>query len=247
MTHPQPIARIESLDFEGRGVAHVDGKTLFIDGGLPYETVRYSSYRKEPIRKRRRGASAQRQLYRHHAALPAFWRAAAVRCSMWNSPPRWPISSACWKTIWLHIGRVTPEVILPLIYGPLRLSPPRPPVGRHVPKKGGVLVGFRESAPPISPTCANAIFCPERIFLLMPLRELIGQWSIVARMPQVELAVGDAVDVLVFRIMDPLTAADEALLRQFIDAHATPQRRCKPGCNPRRKPVIRSTRWTRRR
>ena len=48
MTHPQPIARIESLDFEGRGVAHVDGKTLFIDGGLPYETVRYSSYRKKP-------------------------------------------------------------------------------------------------------------------------------------------------------------------------------------------------------
>ena len=28
-------ATIESLDQEGRGVAHVDGKTIFIDGALP--------------------------------------------------------------------------------------------------------------------------------------------------------------------------------------------------------------------
>ena len=45
-----------------------------------------------------------------------------------------------------HIGRVTPKVILPPIYGPhLGLSPPRPPVGAPcTEKKGGVLVGFHE-------------------------------------------------------------------------------------------------------
>lgn len=32
-----PIALVESLDHDGRGVAHVEGKTVFIDGALPGE------------------------------------------------------------------------------------------------------------------------------------------------------------------------------------------------------------------
>ena len=43
-----PIARIESLDREGRGVAHVDGKTIFVDGAVTGEEVEYASYRKKP-------------------------------------------------------------------------------------------------------------------------------------------------------------------------------------------------------
>ena len=42
------LAQIESLDREGRGVAHVDGKAIFVDGALPGETVVYSVYRKKP-------------------------------------------------------------------------------------------------------------------------------------------------------------------------------------------------------
>ncbi len=34
---------IESLDQEGRGVTHVDGKAIFVDGALPNEKVRYQS------------------------------------------------------------------------------------------------------------------------------------------------------------------------------------------------------------
>ena len=33
--------RVESLDQEGRGVARLDGKALFIEGALPGELVRY--------------------------------------------------------------------------------------------------------------------------------------------------------------------------------------------------------------
>ena len=40
--------RVESLDQEGRGVAHADGKVIFIEGALPGELVTYSSYRKKP-------------------------------------------------------------------------------------------------------------------------------------------------------------------------------------------------------
>ena len=42
-----PEARIESLDQEGRGVAHADGKAVFVEGALPGETVKYSPYRRK--------------------------------------------------------------------------------------------------------------------------------------------------------------------------------------------------------
>ncbi|MEJ1958139.1 MAG: TRAM domain-containing protein [Nitrosomonadales bacterium] len=38
---------IESLDHEGRGIAHADGKVIFIEGALTGERVTYSSYRKK--------------------------------------------------------------------------------------------------------------------------------------------------------------------------------------------------------
>ena len=44
-------ADIESLDHEGRGVAHVGGKAVFVDGALPGESVTFR-------RTRRQGASA---------------------------------------------------------------------------------------------------------------------------------------------------------------------------------------------
>src|SRR6266704_2742916 len=43
-----PIALIESLDREGRGVAHVGGKAVFVDNAVPGERVEYSAYRKKP-------------------------------------------------------------------------------------------------------------------------------------------------------------------------------------------------------
>src|SRR5688500_20342462 len=39
---------IESLDQEGRGVAHAEGKVIFIEGALPGEFVTYNAYRKKP-------------------------------------------------------------------------------------------------------------------------------------------------------------------------------------------------------
>ena len=36
-------AIVESLDREGRGVARVEGKAIFIEGALPGETVQFAS------------------------------------------------------------------------------------------------------------------------------------------------------------------------------------------------------------
>ena len=47
MAAPIELA-IESVDHEARGVAHHDGKVIFVDGALPGELVHGASYRKKP-------------------------------------------------------------------------------------------------------------------------------------------------------------------------------------------------------
>ncbi|RTL52971.1 MAG: TRAM domain-containing protein, partial [Rhodocyclaceae bacterium] len=39
---------IESLDHEGRGIAHANGKVIFIEDALPGELVEYSSHHRKP-------------------------------------------------------------------------------------------------------------------------------------------------------------------------------------------------------
>jgi 23S rRNA (uracil1939-C5)-methyltransferase len=116
-----------------------------------------------------------------------------------------------------RIGGVRPDVIFPAIHGPAweyryraRLSV------RNVVKKGGVLVGFHERRSSFVADMSECRVLPQRISdLLVPLRELIGSLSVRDRLPQIELAIGDGVDVLVLRLLDPLSAADTVALRQF--------------------------------
>jgi len=61
------------------------------------------------------------------------------------------------------------------------------------------------------------IIPPHLSAMLVPLRELVGSLSIYQQMPQIEVAVGEATTVLVLRIMAPLTAADEVLVKAFAD------------------------------
>lgn len=57
---------------------------------------------------------------------------------------------------------------------------------------------------------------PKRVSdLLVPLRELINSLSLRKKLPQIELAVTDEALALVLRVLEKLTADDEAKLRQF--------------------------------
>jgi 23S rRNA (uracil1939-C5)-methyltransferase len=55
--------------------------------------------------------------------------------------------------------------------------------------------------------------------LIEPLRGLVNGLSIRARLPQIEVAVGDAAAVLVLRVLEEPDPADAALLREFADRH----------------------------
>jgi len=221
MTYPEPLL-IESVDHEARGVARHGGKVIFVDGALPGEVLTAA-----PYRKKERFDNAQISAIVESSPSRVVPRCAHFGvcggCSMQHAQVRTQVAikQRVLEDNLRHIGKVTPEQMLRPVEGPAweyryraRLSV------RHVFKKGGVLVGFHERRSSYVADMRECHVLPRRIAaLLMPLRELVAGLSIRDRMPQVEVSLGSRVDVLVFRILEPLSVTDEAALKQFAELH----------------------------
>ena len=213
---------IESLDHEGRGVGHFDGKTIFVEGALPGERVHYSSYRRKPNFEQAQ-ATEILEASPYRVAPRCRWFGICGGCSHQHlqESAQVAVKQRVLEDCFAHIGKVKPETMLAPIHGPTwgyrrraRLSV------RNVPKKGGVLVGFHERRSSYVADMGGCEVLPERISLLLPrLRQLVEGLSIRDRLPQIELAAGDHVDVLVLRVLEPPSSEDEALLRAFADAN----------------------------
>lgn len=217
-----PVGTVVALDHEARGIVHLDGKVVFVDGALPGETVEYASFRKKP-------RYEQAWLVKALAPVP---ERVEPRC------PHFGICGGCVMqhldvaaqvavkqriledSLW-HIGRVRPAEILPPIHGLAWGYRRKARLGvRKVPKKGGVLIGFREKRSSyIADLKSCAVLHPAASKLLLPLRSLIDGLSISERLPQVEIAVGDDCVALSLRILEPLTDEDKNRLRAFADLH----------------------------
>ncbi|MDO8810759.1 MAG: 23S rRNA (uracil(1939)-C(5))-methyltransferase RlmD [Gallionella sp.] len=222
MANAEQTVIVESLDQEGRGIAHADGKVIFIEGALPGEHVTYSSYRKKPsfeiaqVSEILRPSSMRVEPKCIHFGV-------CGGCSMQHLEPRAQVAAKqrVLEDNLARIGKVKPETILPPIHGlpwgyrqRARLSV------RHVLKKSRTLVGFHEKRSSFVADMSRCEILPPKISGLIPLlAQLIGGLSIRERLPQIELACGDKVDVLVLRIMEPLSASDETALCAFADAH----------------------------
>ena len=215
-------AVIESLDREGRGIAHVEGKAIFIDGGLPGERVSYATYKKKSkFEMASATAIHQSSGARVDPRCPHFGVCGGCSMQHLEASSQVAVKQRVLEDNLWHIGKVRPEVVLPPIYGQpwgyrhrARMSV------RMVLKKGGALVGFHERKSSFVADMSSCEVLPRSISeLLVPLRVLVAGLSLPTRMPQIELAVGEKVTVLVLRILDPLSAADEELLRNFATRH----------------------------
>lgn len=217
------IATIESLDHEGRGVAHVDGKTVFIEGALIGEVVEYSSYRKKPSFEMAQTSRLIKTSSQRVAtpACPHFGMCGG--CSMQHLEAAAQVAAkqrVLEDNLW-HIGKARAESILPPIYGPAWGYRHRARMSvRYVIKKGSVLVGFHEKRSRYVADMHTCKVLPPRIAdLIDPLREMIGQLTIRERLAQIEVSLGQDVDVLVLRNMEPLGEGDDVILRTFADRH----------------------------
>ncbi|MGX2031777.1 MULTISPECIES: 23S rRNA (uracil(1939)-C(5))-methyltransferase RlmD [Methylocaldum] len=211
-------AHIDSFAHDGRGVARVEGKAVFIDGALPGEDVTfvYTSVRRD---------YAEGKV--EEVITPAPGRV----------QPRCPSFGVCGGCSFQHltdaaqieekqklladqfrrIGKIDEVPLWPPLTGPHWGYRHKARLGvKYVPKKGRVLVGFRERS---SPFIADLESCPvlhpkvgER---LRELSELIGSLSIKDRLPQIEVAVGDERTALVFRILEDASTDDLERLKAF--------------------------------
>ena len=217
-----PIATIESLDHEGKGIARLEGKTIFVEGALTGETVEFSSYRKKP---RFEQATTSRILkescYRVTPRCAYFGVCGGCSMQHLEASAQAAVKQRVLEDNLWHLGKVKADALFPAIYGPTwgyrfraRLSV------RYVAKKGGTLVGFHERKSSFVADMLSCEILPPHVSALLPkLRELVFALSIADSLPQIELAMGDAVTALVLRILAPLASADEAILRRFADEH----------------------------
>ena len=214
-------ADIIDLSHEARGVARIDGKTVFVADALPGEHVvlrrtgRHRNY-DEALLERVLQTSPDRV----PAACPHFGLCGG--CALQHLAP---CAQIAFKQTQLlenlaRLGGVEPERVLQPLTGPVWGYRRRARLGvKLVPRKGRVLVGFRErSAPYVADLHECRVLAPPVGELLDPLAELIGGLTIAARMPQIEVAVSDDACALVLRVLEAPAAADLDRLREFESA-----------------------------
>ncbi|MFZ5606103.1 MAG: 23S rRNA (uracil(1939)-C(5))-methyltransferase RlmD [Pseudomonadota bacterium] len=215
---------ILDLSHDGRGVArwpdgHAQaGKTVFVSGALPGETV----------------LAEQTARSRH-------FDAARTREVLIASPdrvlPRCPHFGTCGGCVLQHlaedrqieykqqvlldnlqrIGHVAPAAVLPPLRGEAwgyrrkgRFSV------RRVEKKDKTLVGFREQDPRFVADLSEChVVVPQLGFKLQALGMLVDGLDARCDIPQIEFIAGDAATALVFRHLQPLSGGDKAKLSAF--------------------------------
>ena len=215
-------ADIESLDHEGRGVAHVGGKTVFVSGALAGESVAFRRTR----RQRRHDEAEAVEILRESSARVAprcrhFGTCGGCALQHLDRDAQLEAKARIVADAFSRIGEVAPETWLAPLVGPAWSYRRRARLGcKFVDKKGKLLVGFRERGSPLIADLASCdVLAPPVGALITPLAELIGSLDIRRRVPQVEVAVGENATALVLRVLEDPTPGDLARLAAFESEH----------------------------
>ncbi len=211
-------ADIVDLAHDGRGIARVEGKAVFVDGALPGERVRYR------LIKRRRQldeailvdvliASPDRVV----PACAHFGTCGGCSLQHLSAPAQIKAKERQLLDNLQRIGRVHPERVLAPLRGPEWAYRRRARLGvKYVHKKGRVLAGFREREKPyIADIRRCEVLTKPLADLPRDLAALVETLAIREKIPQVEIAAGDAAAALVFRVLEAPAAADTEKIAAF--------------------------------
>lgn len=220
---PAIPASIRDLTHDGRGVADVDGRRIFVPGALPTEQVLI-----RPRRRRRRFEEAELvsvvapSASRVAPGCEYFGRCGGCAVQHLAYLAQVEFKQRVVADAFERIAGHSPEHWFPAVESPQWGYRRRARLGvKYVAGKERVLVGFRERA---APYVTDMQRCP---VLAAPMGEalgelaaVIGQTSIKSRLPQVEVAIGDERAAIVLRVLDTPTAQDRAAFEAFGRRHA---------------------------
>ena len=215
-------ARIVSTTHDGRGIADLSGKKVFVAGALDGEEVRFL---RRKIRRKFDEAELLEVLDPSPARIEprcaAFGRCGGCSLQHVSDGQQRDMKQKSLADNLERIGRVLPDRWLDPIYVPgndgswnyrrrARLAV------KDVQGKGRVLVGFRERhAPFVTDMHRCEVLAKPVDDLIDPLSELIEKLSIRSRLPQIEVGVGDNEVELIFRVLDTPNEDDCVALTEF--------------------------------
>lgn len=219
MLGAEPLtAQITALTHDGRGIAQINGKTTFIEGGLPGETVLFT-YTKQ------RGKYDEGRVIEIITPSPDRVEPLCQHFSICGGCALQHLSSTAqvqMKQEMLlnqlqHFGGIEPSELMAPLLAPIwgyrrkaRLSV------KYVGKKQTVLVGFHEkNGRYIAAINRCEILQSPLDGLITPLKELVHSLKAYQHIPQIEVAIGDNATALVFRHLVPLGDDDIHSLIDF--------------------------------
>ncbi|MEY4083370.1 MAG: hypothetical protein RL483_739 [Pseudomonadota bacterium] len=209
---------IESVDLEGQGVGHADGKVIFVAGALTGEVVDVAVMREQP-----RYAKAKAIVWHKSSAdrveprCPHFGVCGGCSLQHASDQAQIAIKQRALEDALAHIGQLRPLMMLSPMRGPsfgyrsrARLSV------RWVDKKNQLLIGFRERGTwHVAQMERCEVLLPRVSGLLPHFKALISGLSVVRDIPQLEVAVGEPEAVFVMRHLAPLSEQDLEACRAF--------------------------------
>ena len=220
----EPVrCEIETLSHDGRGIARADGKTQFVDGALPGETVmakmvstrsRFDELRTTEVLE----AAPDRQ------QPPCEFADLCGGCSLqhMSADAQIRFKENTLREHFAHFGGIEPEQWVAPMRSPDSLGYRRKArLGvRYVKARESVLVGFREKRNSFLTDIDRCVVLDPRIGeRIEPLRELLHGMAAFDRIAQVEVACGDDLAAMVFRNMDDLVPEDREKLIAFGQVH----------------------------
>jgi 23S rRNA (uracil1939-C5)-methyltransferase len=216
---PTAEAQIEKFSHDGRGIARLQGKTTFIEGALPGETLVFQyTKRKTDYDEGRAISILETSDLRAEPACQHYQQCGGCSLQHVNDKTQIHVKQELLLDLFQRIGHITPQRLLPPLTAEswhyrskARLSV------RFVEKKGKTLIGFREKYKPSY--IAEINHCP---ILLREVESELGNMAALIDsfddprvIVQIEVAAGEDAVALIFRNLQSLTAADEAKLRSF--------------------------------
>ncbi|MBE9568398.1 MAG: 23S rRNA (uracil(1939)-C(5))-methyltransferase RlmD [Proteobacteria bacterium] len=214
----EPVeVEITGLSSEGRGIAHIDERTVFVDQALAGERVLFKYTRlSKNIAEGRTVEVLQASDQRVRPKCKAFEMCGGCSLQHMSSEMQVKLKQDMLLDQLKHNG-VEPEEVLEPLLGPEFGYRTKARLGvRYVNKKEKVLVGFRERGSSfITDTERCEVLHPSVGEILEELAECINQLEARRTIAQIEVAVGDNQTVLVFRHLEPLVDEDRTILADF--------------------------------
>ena len=223
LLNQEPVTTtIETLSHDGRGIAHLNGKTIFVAGGLPGETLQFEYLRQ-------RGSFDEARAVNIIAATPGRVAPKCAHfgvcggCSLQHIDLSLQLQykqQAFQELLWKQ-ARIEPKEWLEPITGPGWGYRRKARLGvKYVAKKNRVLIGFREKQGRlITDSQQCEVLAPAIGQRLNAFAALLGEFSNRDKIPQLEISAADNANAVVIRHLAPFNAADLTALETFAEQH----------------------------